>query len=235
MRTNTFTALANALALSLAASGAAHAATATIQAQDNGFYNSTGVHLPGNANTVTGHQPGPLSYRSWYQFDLDGSAAATAISITFYANGSLFTDTGTESIALFDYTGSVASLVAGTGGIAAFDDLGAGFQLGAHTIAGASRSPMPAFTVSLSEAFVTQFNSVRGSGDPRIALGAALTTIDPSEGEQAFWGFSDQFPAAYLTVETAAVPEPATWAMMILGFGAAGTALRSRRRTLAAV
>jgi hypothetical protein len=29
-----------------------------------------------------------------------------------------------------------------------------------------------------------------------------------------------------------AVPEPATWAMMILGFGAAGSALRSRRRTL---
>lgn len=30
---------------------------------------------------------------------------------------------------------------------------------------------------------------------------------------------------------TAAVPEPATWAMMILGFGAVGTAIRSRRRS----
>jgi hypothetical protein len=30
-----------------------------------------------------------------------------------------------------------------------------------------------------------------------------------------------------------AVPEPATWAMMILGFGAAGSAIRSRRRALA--
>jgi hypothetical protein len=29
------------------------------------------------------------------------------------------------------------------------------------------------------------------------------------------------------------VPEPATWAMMILGFGAAGSAIRSRRRALA--
>lgn len=35
-----------------------------------------------------------------------------------------------------------------------------------------------------------------------------------------------------LTITTAAaVPEPATWAMMILGFGVAGAALRSRRRT----
>ena len=30
-----------------------------------------------------------------------------------------------------------------------------------------------------------------------------------------------------------AVPEPATWAMMITGFGLAGTAIRSRRRRLA--
>lgn len=31
---------------------------------------------------------------------------------------------------------------------------------------------------------------------------------------------------------TGAVPEPATWALMILGFGAAGAALRGRRRAL---
>ncbi|HVK43186.1 MAG TPA: PEPxxWA-CTERM sorting domain-containing protein [Phenylobacterium sp.] len=30
---------------------------------------------------------------------------------------------------------------------------------------------------------------------------------------------------------TSAVPEPATWAMMILGFGAVGTAVRTRRRS----
>ena len=30
-----------------------------------------------------------------------------------------------------------------------------------------------------------------------------------------------------------AVPEPATWAMMIMGFGLAGTAIRNRRRSLA--
>ena len=34
---------------------------------------------------------------------------------------------------------------------------------------------------------------------------------------------------------SAAVPEPESWALMLLGFGAAGAALRQRRRTLAAV
>lgn len=33
---------------------------------------------------------------------------------------------------------------------------------------------------------------------------------------------------------TGGIPEPATWAMMILGFSAAGTAIRSRRRAVAA-
>lgn len=36
------------------------------------------------------------------------------------------------------------------------------------------------------------------------------------------------------TTDVAAVPEPATWALMILGFGAAGAALRTSRRALAA-
>ncbi len=35
-------------------------------------------------------------------------------------------------------------------------------------------------------------------------------------------------------VETAAIPEPATWAMMLVGFGALGAALRSRRKMAAA-
>ncbi|WP_337189348.1 PEPxxWA-CTERM sorting domain-containing protein [Phenylobacterium sp.] len=36
-----------------------------------------------------------------------------------------------------------------------------------------------------------------------------------------------------LTLQTAVVPEPASWAVMILGFGAAGSALRRRRAALA--
>lgn len=38
------------------------------------------------------------------------------------------------------------------------------------------------------------------------------------------------FPIETVTISESAVPEPATWAVMILGFGAVGSALRTRRR-----
>jgi hypothetical protein len=41
-------------------------------------------------------------------------------------------------------------------------------------------------------------------------------------------GFSNA--VLYTTGGTPPVPEPATWAMMLLGFGAAGTAMRRSRR-----
>jgi hypothetical protein len=54
--------------------------------------------------------------------------------------------------------------------------------------------------------------------------GADFITLDNTDG------FSNA--VLYTTGNPPAVPEPATWAMMLLGFGAAGTAMRrSRRRT----
>ncbi|WP_337185815.1 PEPxxWA-CTERM sorting domain-containing protein [Phenylobacterium sp.] len=48
-----------------------------------------------------------------------------------------------------------------------------------------------------------------------------------------FASSQDAFEFDGLAGSLGVVPEPATWAMMIMGFGAAGTMLRSRRRVLA--
>ena len=53
------------------------------------------------------------------------------------------------------------------------------------------------------------------------AEGADFVTLDDIEG------FSN---AVLYTTGTPAVPEPGTWAMMLLGFGAAGYAMRRNRR-----
>ena len=66
----------------------------------------------------------------------------------------------------------------------------------------------------------------------RSADEANLSGIGPFIGDFDTLYFSIAGVALF-EVTTAAVPEPATWAVMVVGFGLGGAALRSRRRKLA--
>ncbi|MFZ5720922.1 MAG: PEPxxWA-CTERM sorting domain-containing protein [Pseudomonadota bacterium] len=59
-------------------------------------------------------------------------------------------------------------------------------------------------------------------------------TIGPNEVEYRARGWLAPTSLTVAPVASTAVPEPRTWALMILGFGAAGGALRRRRRVAAA-
>ena len=73
------------------------------------------------------------------------------------------------------------------------------------------------------------------------ALGQVISETDPvgrpttfsydAEGDL----ISVMDPTGGLTTYAYAVPEPAAWAIMALGFGATGLALRRRKRVLAAL
>lgn len=68
---------------------------------------------------------------------------------------------------------------------------------------------------------------------------------DQEWGRRVYYGFNDKVTSITMTstggnsfefdglAASGAVPEPATWAMMIMGFGAAGAAMRRRRTLLA--
>ena len=83
------------------------------------------------------------------------------------------------------------------------------------------------FDLTQASSYNPGFITLTGSLDAaRAALIAGLTT-----GQAYLNIHSQQFPGGEIRGNFALVPEPATWAMMIIGFGAAGAMLRRSRQT----
>lgn len=85
-------------------------------------------------------------------------------------------------------------------------------------------------------------NSLLGSASGSLAEGeVAMRTLSVTAANIAFIEFGgagafgqSNLYSDNLTFTTNAVPEPASWAMLMTGFGLAGAALRRRRAALAA-
>jgi hypothetical protein len=73
---------------------------------------------------------------------------------------------------------------------------------------------------------LSQFNEIRDDGF------TALTMKNNGE-QQGSWLYN--VGTTSVPMATGAIPEPATWAMMILGFGGVGSLLRRRREAVAAL
>ena len=85
----------------------------------------------------------------------------------------------------------------------------------------------------LSSAYFSQFTSINvpgGSSSGTRVVGSGDTFADTWLVSAAMGGSNDGFKLKSITLGTPAVPEPSTWAMMILGFGGVGATLRARRR-----
>jgi len=75
-------------------------------------------------------------------------------------------------------------------------------------------------------------NQVLPATNRRITF--TLTGADQNLGALIFTSKNFAFESDTFAFDVAGVPEPGTWALMILGFGGAGAMLRSRRRQIAA-
>lgn len=161
---------------------------------------TTAPYQPGNM-TLTGSTSGINV------FTIDGNDWSQLYSLTFagLGEGAIINISGTN---LGNYVGF------NYGGLAAENVLFNFYEANSLSFGGMTFNG----SVLAPDAFVTiQGGSVAGSviADSFHSEGAMI-------GGAAFGGL--------LTNATAAIPEPATWAMMILGFGAVGFALRRRGR-----
>ena len=180
---------------------------------DTGYIASTGQHSAFNQNYFVG-QAGTLNYNNYFSFLLGAAAPVSP-----YTSAVLSIRNGNSSgplpivYTLYDVAASSLELdttrsAGNAGGQALFADLGSGTSFGSYTFT------QPTF----QEGFDTQYTNIVLNQAFLSQVNAGLLT------NFSIGGTIGAAPAA-------AVPETATWGMMIAGFGVMGAALRTRRRS----
>ncbi|HEV2569242.1 PEPxxWA-CTERM sorting domain-containing protein [Sphingomonas sp.] len=222
-------------ALLFSAAGGTAASAAIIQNFDSGWYTNSGFTAGVNNINVGSSNLNGAVYRNWLAFNISGLAPnqkITSATLTFYGGNGVNTSSTSETLGLFDYTGSIASLIANSqNNVGIFTDLGDGSSYGSAVVAPGA---IQQFSIPLNQAAISNLNiAAQNKSDSRFVIGGSLQSISgPFANEQLFAIFGPRValtPAAALEIDIATVPEPASWAMMIAGFGMAGTAVRRRQ------
>ncbi|WP_293677320.1 PEPxxWA-CTERM sorting domain-containing protein [uncultured Phenylobacterium sp.] len=172
---------------------------------------------------------------------------ANADDFTFTYQGTLSGDAGLTAgskLVIFDFAGYVdGSVFADLPTVTATSEL---VSLGLTSIPGQIDDPTianlvftyngPDFQTSGGPFEPVDFNGI-GARSIFSGLGAdtfAAVTVKNNPDNTPGGTGTPIFDQGFVTVPLAtAVPEPATWAMMVLGFGGAGALIRSRRRVVA--
>ncbi|WP_293682761.1 PEPxxWA-CTERM sorting domain-containing protein [uncultured Phenylobacterium sp.] len=122
------------------------------------------------------------------------------------------------------FTSSAFELIAGETYTATYD-LAANRRVGADDV----------LTVEFGTASAVYTLASTSASDPFATYSLSFTPVTTGAYSLSFStaGGDNVGPLLDNVLVSAAIPEPATWAMMIMGFGGAGTLIRRRRRLLA--
>ncbi|WEK44270.1 MAG: PEPxxWA-CTERM sorting domain-containing protein [Candidatus Sphingomonas colombiensis] len=181
----------------------------------------------------------------------DGSISAFGVPNTL-TYGQVFTApvTGTLSSFTLSLNGGVGALFGGVGtwnGGSSFA-FGYGSPTNLYQSANVASSGAQAFTFTPNVAvvagqqyvaYISAFGVAGASGTTSMPGGTSAPGIDyfvwnntsDARGNTSWNYFGDLGNALFSATFNGGVPEPATWALMILGFGAIGGALRRKRIT----
>lgn len=197
------------------------AQTVFINFTDRGSYTETGFHNPSNPNYVVGDNRGFPSAcgdcRNFFVFDLSSvvqpiASAKLALFVPSSLSGPGYVSADpSENYELHDVTTSIATLLAGTGGVAAHADLGTGVVYGSQTMTAADMGSV--VEITLNPAAVAALDSATGL----IGIGGSFTTLDGLANNEYTFGTSGSI-TDLSQLRITLVPEPST--LLLLGIGA---------------
>jgi large repetitive protein len=201
--------------------------TVAIPHTDRGQYSNTGFHNPTNPNYVVGGDSFVAVYHNFFVFNLAGvvqpiASAKLALYVPSELSGPGYSSSDpSENYELHDVTTSIATLVAGTGGVAAHTDLGSGVVYGSRTMTAADMGTV--VEITLNPAAIAALDSATGL----IGIGGSLTTLDGVANSEFTFGSSGSVTDT-TELRLTLVPEPS--ALWLLGIGAIRI-LGTRRKT----
>jgi hypothetical protein len=176
----------------------------SIQATQTGWFNQEGTHEANNNNYFVGNFGGNFELRNFFSFDARGVFNTAWLEIGNDPSSGFNPGAGTSVTWTLYDLATTIDTSLQYSDVSIFNDLGTGTVYGSVTVSG----PTSLVKVSLNNAGLAALNAAANAGTA-FNVGGSLS-------------FSD------------VVPEPASWAMMIAGFGLVGAAMRRRSAALAA-
>jgi hypothetical protein len=202
----------NFLAISVLSWGLASAGTVTLGAVNSGFYDAKGGSTSGNYAAGWFVGTTSIELRDYFVFDLSTiSGTITAATLHITTNQYISVDPN-ETFSVFDVATALGTLTAGSGGVAAFTDLGSGTSFGSIVVPNSA----PAFVdVALNANGLAFLQANSG----QVGLGGALTSLAKGGSTEALFNASSATLVRQLviTTTTSGVPEPS--AILLCSFG----------------
>jgi len=145
--------------------------TTTINASNTGWYTSANTtNQPGGTNYITGlcSNCGGPTFRDFFAFNIPGETTVTTatLNVNTYVYDSI---NASETLGLFDVSTPLATLIAGTGGLAAYNDLGSGVSYGSRVYTLADQNLFR--TISLNASAIAAIQQSTGGS---FVMGGAL-------------------------------------------------------------
>lgn len=182
----------------------AHAATIT--ATGDGWCESGGFCDNTNTNALS-NTYGTEPYHDFFAFDIPLGSNFNSAVISIYNDASNFGNDGVFNL-------FAASSIT-------YGGLVTGPSIGSVSVATANTGTNHFVDININSLGIAALNNASGS---KFIFGGT------NNGSGQIFGYTGGSPAAQLTFSSTAapVPEPATWAMLLLGFGMVGFAMRKR-------